>query len=118
MTKARFVLLGSLAGCMVLTAGCKSFAGCLKPMSDDDVENNAPLRIPVGLDGADTTEALKVPPLDSKAAPPVVTRCLEDPPLLQTLPDPVAEEKAAKRKETKASREARKARPPGPRLTN
>ena len=120
MTKVRVILMASIACSALLAAGCKSLAGanCLKSPPDADVRNQPPLRIPVGLDPMDTNQALKVPPLDTPAAPPVFSRCLEDPPLIQPLPDPVAEEKAQKRKARKASREARDARPPGPRLGN
>lgn len=120
MTKARFVLLGSLAGCMIVAAGCKSLAGsaCLKPLPEADIRNVQPLRIPVGLDPVDTSAALKVPAEVELVPRPSTVRCLEDPPLLQPLADPVAAEKEEKRRSRKSSREARDARPPGPRLAN
>jgi hypothetical protein len=119
MIKFRPILLGTLAGCMVLAAGCKSLAGsaCLKAPPEAEVQNRPPLRIPVGLDAVATDTALKVPALESTTVLPVTGRCLEDPPLIQPLPDPVASEKAQKRNARKASREARDARPPGPRFT-
>jgi hypothetical protein len=120
MTKVRVILWASMAACLLAAAGCKSLAGasCLKAPAEEEVQNNPPLRIPVGLDPMDANAALKVPPLETPAAPPVFSRCLEDPPLIQPLPDPVKEEKAQRRKARKASREARDARPPGPRLGN
>jgi hypothetical protein len=118
MTKVRLILMGALAGCVMVAAGCKSLAGsaCLKPPPDAEVGNQPPLRIPVGLDPLDTSAALKVPALQDATALPVATRCLEDPPLIQPLPDPVGTEKAQKKNARKASREARDARPPGPRF--
>jgi hypothetical protein len=118
MIKFRPILMGTLAGCMVLAAGCKSLAGsaCLKAPPEAEVQNRPPLRIPVGLDAMATDTALKVPPLESTTVLPIPSRCLEDPPLIQPLPDPVASEKAQKRQSRKASREARDARPPGPRF--
>jgi hypothetical protein len=120
MTKARFILLGSIAGCMIVAAGCKSLAGsaCLKPLPEADIRNQQPLRIPVGLDPVDTSAALKVPGEVDQVPQPASVRCLEDPPLLQPLPDPVAAEKEQKRRARRSSREARDARPPGPRLAN
>jgi hypothetical protein len=121
MTKVRVVLVVSLAACMALAAGCKTLAGsaCLKPPLDADVQDQPLLRIPVGLDPVDSSATLKVPPLDANAAPagPVSSRCLEDPPLIQPLPDVVAGEKAEKRAARKAARKANEVkRAPGPRL--
>jgi hypothetical protein len=120
MTKVRLVLLGSLAGCMIFAAGCKSLAGsaCLKPLPEAEIRNLSPLRIPVGLDPVDTDAALKVPEAVDPVPLAVAGRCLEDPPLLEQLPDPVAAEKEAKKRARKSSREARDARPPGPRFGN
>jgi hypothetical protein len=120
MTKARLILLGSLAGCMIAAAGCRSLAGsaCLKPLPEADIGNQSPLRIPVGLDPIDASEALQIPAAVEPMPLPGGARCLEDPPLLQPLPDPVAAEKEQKRRARKSSREARDARPPGPRLAN
>lgn len=118
MTKLRLILMGAVAGCAMLAAGCKTLAGsaCLKPPPDAEVQNQPPLRIPVGLDALDTSSALKVPALQDTTVLPLATKCLEDPPLIQPLPDPVGTEKAQKKLKTKASREARDARPPGPRF--
>jgi hypothetical protein len=120
MTRFRFVVVVSLAGCVMIAAGCRTLGGsaCLKALPDEDVQEQASLRIPVGLDPVDTSAALKVPPAGGAIILPVPTRCLEDPPLIQPLPDPVAAEKEEKRRARKSSREARDARPPGPRLTN
>jgi hypothetical protein len=118
MTKVRLILMSTLAGCALLAAGCKSLAGsaCLKPPPEAEIKSQPPLRIPVGLDPLNTSSALKVPPLESAAVQPSPARCLEDPPLIQPLPDPVATEKAQKRQARKRSREARDAKPPGPRF--
>ena len=112
MTKVRLILMGALAGCVMLAAGCKSLAGsaCLKPPPDAEVKNQPPLRIPVGLDAMDNSTALKVPPLQDATVLPMPARCLEDPPLIQPLPDPVGTEKEQKKKASKAAREVRDAK--------
>ena len=120
MTKVRFILVGALAGCLVAASGCRSLAGsaCLKPLPEAEIGDQPPLRIPVGLDPVDTSGALKVPPRVDAPETPVTGRCLEDPPMLEQLPDPVAAEKAEKKRARRSSREARDARPPGPRFGN
>ncbi len=113
MTKTRLILLSSLLGSMALVTGCRTLAGnsCLKPPNAKDSQDNPPLRIPVGLDAPDTRAALKIPALDEPAAPPVASRCLEDPPLIAPLADPAADKgsKAAEKPKRSAKR-----RPPGP----
>jgi len=117
MTKVRLLLLGSLAGCMVLAAGCRSLAGsaCLKAPPEADTKNAAPLRIPVGLDSLDASSALKVPSSEEAVVVLPAKGCLEDPPMLQKLPDPKYTEKeqkkllkATQKAEKKAAREAAK----------
>jgi hypothetical protein len=106
MTKFRCLMLTSLLGSVALIGGCSALAGtsCLKPPGAADVQDRPPLRVPVGLDGPDTREALAIPALDVSAVPPVATRCLEDPPLLTPLAAPEADKEDEAVRKDKAKR--------------
>jgi hypothetical protein len=97
MTNLRCLKLTALLCGLVLAGGCSALAGtsCLKAPGAAETQDRPPLRVPVGLDGPDTREALAIPALDTSAVPPFATRCLEDPPLLAPLTPPT-EEKARK----------------------
>lgn len=68
-------------GAVLLATGCRSL-GCSDPKSYADARNLPRLKIPVGLDGLDTTEALEIPALTQPMAPrsPDDKSCLEEPP--------------------------------------
>jgi uncharacterized lipoprotein len=106
MTNFRCLMLTSLLGSVALVGGCSALAGtgCLKPPRAAETQDNPPLRVPVGLDGPDTREALAIPALDVSAVPPFATRCMEDPPQLAPLAAPVADKEDEAIKKDKAKR--------------
>jgi uncharacterized lipoprotein len=67
-------------------AGCHPFShltyACHKHQSYQDAASIPPLRIPTGLDAPDTSNALKIPPLNEPAPPRRTGRqpCLDEPP--------------------------------------
>jgi hypothetical protein len=71
-----------VAGAVLLFSGCKSLVGCSDPEKYAGAEDLPRLKIPVGLDGPDTTQALALPelPASSAAAPVNGDSCLEEPP--------------------------------------
>lgn len=89
-------LLLSIASLALLAAtGCRTLTGsnsCHKPQAYEAAGNLAPLRMPAGLSGPDTTGALAIPevnhpelPLDPEGP------CLEAPPALTEPPPPPSE---------------------------
>jgi hypothetical protein len=118
MIARRFVLVSMLAGCVLLASGCRSLAGagCLKVPDEKDVSELPALRVPVGLDPVDTSAVLKVPPPVAAAAAPPDGRCLEDPPKVETLVEPVDDEKAEKKRARKERSRGAIRKAPGPRL--
>ncbi|HUG71978.1 MAG TPA: hypothetical protein VMK82_01020 [Steroidobacteraceae bacterium] len=128
MSLLRPLFLSIAAGSLLLAAGCASPLGgsCHKPQAHAEAENLPPLRVPAGLDGPDTSAALKVPPV-SEAAVPVDPDgpCLDAPPAITAPPLPpsaesVLEEAAARRGRGGRSAEQeeeteRRRRPPRPR---
>ena len=81
MVKLRGPLLVLGMGAMALTAGCHALGGCANPDTYSGAQNLPRLKIPVGLDGLDTTRALEIPPLTQPVAPrDDEGSCLEDPP--------------------------------------
>ena len=63
----------------MFTAGCQSFGGCSNPDAYAGAENLPRLKIPVGLDGPDTSQSLQIPP-EPVALPVAGDSCLEEPP--------------------------------------
>lgn len=118
MTARQFMLMSMLAGCVLLASGCRSLAGtsCLKQPDAQDIGERPPLRVPVGLDPVDTSAALKVPAPVKAVTPPLEGRCLEDPPKVEKLVDPVEGDKADKKRERKERTRAATKQKPGPRL--
>ncbi len=71
-------------GTLLLTAGCHALGGCSNPDTYAGAQNLPRLKIPVGLDGLDTTQALEIPALTQPAAPPESKdSCLEEPPAMR-----------------------------------
>lgn len=78
---ARALRTGLAAAVLLLAAGCSSLASCNKPGAYAGAEELPPLRMPVGLDGPDTRQAMKIPPLEEPEAPRAEgAPCLEEPP--------------------------------------
>lgn len=110
MSKFRFMLLSSMLGGALLLTGCRTLANsCLPPPDAENSVEGTPLRTPVGLDAADTREALKVPPLEDPVVAPSTGRCLEFPPQLAPLPDPGLTAKQMKKEAKQAAKAARAA---------
>jgi hypothetical protein len=77
-TRTGLVLLG---GVLLLASGCRSLANCSKPGAYDSAVELPPLRMPVGLDGPDTRQAMMIPALNEPEVPLAAgQRCLEEPP--------------------------------------
>src|SRR5262245_34085595 len=79
---------------LALAAGCSSVVGgsCHKPQAYAQAGNLPPLRVPAGLDGPDTTEALEVPNLqEPEVALDPDGPCLEAPPAIVAPPLPPSE---------------------------
>lgn len=88
MPPLRGILLPLGAGALLLAGGCRSLS-CNNPEDYSSAQEVPPLKMPVGLDGPDTTAAVEIPalnepevPRDPKAA------CLEEPPVLDTTSAP------------------------------
>ena len=83
MMKFRAAVL-CLAGLLLLLGGCKSLRGssCNKRQPYQSAYSVAPLKIPAGLEGLDTSTALKLPPLHEPDPPALTTKdpCLDVPP--------------------------------------
>jgi len=69
-------------GAALFTTGCHSLLGCSDPAAYSGARELPRLKIPVGLDGPDTAEALKIPALTQPVVPrdPAEKSCLEEPP--------------------------------------
>jgi hypothetical protein len=82
MEKLRLPLLALGMGAALLTAGCHSLRGCSDPAAYSGAPELPRLKIPVGLDGLDTAEALEIPALTQPVVPrdPADKSCLEEPP--------------------------------------
>lgn len=77
--------LSLLAATTVLLAGCGQFklfeTRCAKPQDFAGVEDNAPLKIPAGLQGPDARNAVPIPPLAEPELPiGPDSPCLDTPP--------------------------------------
>ena len=88
--RVSLVVLG--AGALLLTGGCHVLtSSCNNPQAYSAAREIAPLKIPVGLDGPDTAQALKIPPLNQPEVPRGSDApCLEDPPVWAGAPKPAA----------------------------
>lgn len=79
----------------VLVSGCGFFRASSSNCRDDALylgaREEAPLRIPPGLEAPDTRNALKVPELDVPEGPRAADKCLDAPPPYST-PKPVEPE--------------------------
>ncbi len=83
MQVSRWPLLGLGLGVLLL-GGCKSLS-CSNPDAYTKAQEVPPLKMPVGLDGPDTSKALGIPALNEPEAPrDPGGPCLEDPPILDT----------------------------------
>lgn len=82
MSRIRHLLIGVLGASLLALGGCKHLVGdCHKPAAYAAAKEMPPLRIPVGLDGPDTREALKIPALNEPEVPRgAKDPCLEEPP--------------------------------------
>jgi hypothetical protein len=88
MAALRRMLLPLGAGVLLLAGGCKSMS-CNNPEAYSSAQEVPPLKMPVGLDGPDTTAALEIPALNEPEAPRTSSSaCLEDPPVLDTTSAP------------------------------
>jgi hypothetical protein len=88
MRTLRGVLLPVGVGALLLAGGCKSLS-CSNPADYSSAQEVPPLKMPVGLDGPDTTQALEIPPLNEPEAPrDPKGACLEEPPVLDTTSAP------------------------------
>lgn len=79
---------------LAAVAGCRGVVGgsCHKPQAYAQAGNLPPLRVPAGLDGPDTTEALQVPDLQEPEVPlDPDGPCLEAPPAIVAPPLPPSE---------------------------
>lgn len=78
---ASLLRTGLAAAALLLAAGCSSMATCNKPGAYADAVEMPPLRMPVGLDGPDTRQAMQIPALNEPEVPLADgTTCLEEPP--------------------------------------
>ncbi len=81
MRALRGPLLVLGAAALLLAAGCKSLS-CNNPDSYSNALEVQTLKMPVGLDGPDTSQALKVPALKEPEVPHDPNGpCLEEPPV-------------------------------------
>jgi hypothetical protein len=83
---------------LMLATGCQTLGSCRQPLSDATAPEIPPLKMPVGLEGPDTTQALSIPPL----AQPELPRgkddpCLQEPPPMREpgSQTPIEEDKPA-----------------------
>jgi hypothetical protein len=101
--------LGTCA--LLLTGGCHVLGSCNNPQAYAGAGEIAPLKMPVGLDGPDTSQALAIPPLNQPEAPRGADApCLEDPPVWKDAPQSATNGAAEKVPEP----EGRPRRPAGP----
>jgi len=80
MKTLRMMLLVFGAGTLLLAAGCRSTGSCRNSQAYAEAQEVPVLKMPAGLDGPDTREALQIPPLTEPEAPrPAKGPCLEEP---------------------------------------
>ncbi len=112
MRARRLSWLALAAGTLLLTGGCHVLGSCNNPAAYSGAKEIPPLKMPVGLDGPDTTQALKIPPLDEPEVPRGADApCLEDPPVWEGAAKPESAAAAGKAGEP-ASKPARTAGSP------
>lgn len=81
MRAVRVSLLMLAVGGLLLSAGCKALRGCSNPEAYSNAQDLPRLKIPVGLDGPDTSEAVQIPAQGQPAPRPMPEgACLEEPP--------------------------------------
>jgi hypothetical protein len=84
MRAARGPLLALGAVVLLLAGGCRSLS-CINPDTYSSAQEVQRLKMPVGLDGPDTKQALEIPALNEPEVPRDPDgACLEDPPVLDT----------------------------------
>ena len=84
MRLARGPLLVLGAAALLLAGGCRSLS-CINPETYSDAQEVQRLKMPVGLDGPDTKQALEIPALNEPEVPrDPKGSCLEEPPMLDT----------------------------------
>ena len=87
----------SIVALCVLISSCRSMFGhsCHEPPKYAGAEAGEPLKIPEGLDAPDTTQALRIPELNTPEPPPRSKKdpCLDEPPAFTT-PKPAPEPSA------------------------
>lgn len=87
----RPLLLMTASLALLAATGCRVLTGtsCRNPQPYQAAEDLPPLRVPTGLDGPDTSGALKIPELDQPEVPlDPDGPCLEAPPALTEPPPP------------------------------
>jgi hypothetical protein len=88
MLALRRLLLPLGVGALLLAGGCRSLS-CNNPDDYSSAQEVPPLKMPVGLDGPDTTAAVEIPALNEPEVPRDPNgACLEDPPVLDTTSAP------------------------------
>jgi hypothetical protein len=90
----RPLLLSLACVALALAAGCQSVVGgaCHKPQVYAQAGNLPPLKVPAGLDGPDTSEAMQVPELtEPEVQLDPDGPCLEAPPAIVAPPLPPSE---------------------------
>lgn len=89
------------SGALLLAAGCQTVGSCKHPLTDATAQERGRLKMPVGLDGPDTSQAVTIPPLSQPELPPAADApCLEQPPPMKepgSQSPPVREEPKAGR---------------------
>jgi hypothetical protein len=81
MARLRAISAAAATTALLLVGGCQTVGSCKHPLTDADAPDDAPLRIPVGLDGPDTSSALEIPPLNEPEVPRGPDDpCIQDPP--------------------------------------
>lgn len=82
----RYLSLAALCGALLLLGGCKGLVGsCHDSQAYASAQSLPPLHIPVGLDGPDTRNAVRIPELNEPVAPRgKKDPCLEEPPKYDT----------------------------------
>jgi hypothetical protein len=108
------LVLGAVA--LLLAGGCRSLS-CINPETYGSAQEIQRLKMPVGLDGPDTREALEIPALNEPEVPRDPDgACLEDPPVLDITGSPASATQSELPDSAPAPDEtARPRRRPGPR---
>lgn len=89
------LLFSSAVAALLLAGGCSTVVSgaCHKPQPHQTAGNLPPLKMPAGLDGPDTTEALAIPEVNQPEVPVDPDGpCLEAPPAITAPPLPATPE--------------------------